>query len=120
MKDAFTVEDYEYIPSLNALKFVLVDTKLQKSCSLLLLYRKNNSNVKQYLETLKYVLNSCRIDVVFGDFNINYFNDTQCQPLMSLMESFHHIQIVTEPTLISSGSLLDHVYITPTIVDKTC
>ena len=53
---------------------------------------------------------------MFGDFNINYFNDTQCQPLMSLRESFHYIQIVTEPTFLSSGSLLDHVYITPSSV----
>ena len=53
---------------------------------------------------------------MFGDFNTNYFNDTQCQPLMSLVESFYCIKIVTEPTLISSGSLLDHVYITPSSI----
>jgi hypothetical protein len=49
--------------------------------------------------------------MVLGDFNINYFNETQSQPLRSFMESLNYIQIVTEPTFISTGSLLDHVYI---------
>ena len=30
------------------------------------------------------------------------------------MESFNYIQIVTKPTFISSGSLLDHVYVRST------
>ena len=66
------VENYEYIPTLNALKFDLVDTKLQESRSFLLLHRKNNSNVSQYMEALQYVISSYRIDMILGDFNINY------------------------------------------------
>ena len=41
VKPNLEVENYEYIPILNALKFDLVDTNLQESLSFLLLYRKN-------------------------------------------------------------------------------
>ena len=41
--------------------------------------------------------------------------ETQSQPLRSFMESLNYIQIVTEPTFISTGSLLDHVYIRRTL-----
>ena len=53
--------------------------------------------------------------MIFGDFNINYLNDNQVQPLKSLMEFLNYIQIVTKPTFISSGSLLDHVYVRSTV-----
>ena len=116
VKNTLKVEGYEYIPTLNALKFNLIDPKLQESCGVLLLYRKNNSNVSHYLEALEYVISSSRIDMVLGDFNINYFNETQSQPLTSLMESLNYTQIVTEPRFVSAGSLLDHVYIRPSFM----
>ena len=53
--------------------------------------------------------------MIFGDFNINYLNDNQVQPLKSLIESLNYIQIVTKHTFISSGSLLDHVYVRSTV-----
>ena len=77
---------------------------------------KNNYNVSQYIEALQYLLNIYRIDMVLGDFNINYFNRSHSQPLISLMESLNYTQIVTEPTFVSSGSLLDHVYVNPTSI----
>jgi hypothetical protein len=116
IRDTLQMVDYEYFPSLNALKFVLVDSKLQESRSFLLLYRKNNSNVSQYIEALQYLLNIYRIDMVLGDFNINFFNGTHSQSLISLMESLNYTQIVTEPTFVSAGSLLDHVYVKPTSI----
>ena len=70
------MKHYEYFSSLNAVKFVLLDLKLQQSRCFLLLYRKNNSNVSQYLEGLEYVLNNYIINIVLGDFNINCFNET--------------------------------------------
>ena len=33
------------------------------------------------------------------------------------MESLNYTQIVTKPTFISSGSLLDHVYVRPTVFE---
>ena len=65
IRDTLQMVDYEYFPSLNALKFVLVDTKLQESRSFLSLYKKN-SNVSQYLEALQYVLNIYVIDISLG------------------------------------------------------
>ncbi len=115
VKPNLEVENYEYIPILNALKFYLVDTNLQESQSFLLLYRKNNSIVSQHIEALQYVLNSSRIDMILGDFNINYLNEIHSQPL-SLIESLNYTQIVTEPTFVSAGTLLDHVYVRPTCI----
>ena len=66
---------------------------------------------------MKYILNSYNIHIILGDFNINYLYDNQVQPLNGLqflMESFNFTQIVTKPTFISSGSLLDHVYVRST------
>jgi hypothetical protein len=54
--------------------------------------------------------------MVLGDLNINFFNSTHSQSLISLMESLNYTQIVTEPTFISAGSLLDHVYVKPTSI----
>ena len=51
------------------------------------------------------------IDIILGDFNINIYNQNEIQPLATLMESLNYIQIVQSPTFVSSGSLLDHVYV---------
>ena len=114
IKNNSEMEDYEYIPSLNAVKFILKNVNVHEACCFLLLYRKNNSNVSQFMEMLEYVLNNSGVDMIFGDFNINYFNDTYSQPL-SLMESLNYTQIVSEPTFVSSGSLLD-VYVRQTSI----
>ena len=114
-RNTIEIRDYEYLSSLNALKFDLVNNKSQEIQTFLLLYRKQTSNVTQYIDCLNYVLNSYNIDMILGDFNINYFNDNQVQPLKSLMESLNYTQIVTKPTFISSGSLLDHVYVRSTV-----
>ena len=111
IKSTLTMVNQEFIPSLNALKFVLLQNSTQLSRCFLLLYRKNNSNVPQYLEAMAYTLHSFEIDTVLGDFKMNYLSETQCQSLMSLMDSLGYIQIVTEPTFVSSGSLLDRVYV---------
>ena len=46
-------EDNEYFSSVNALKFVIFSPTTQKRITLLLLYRKQSTNIKQYLENLK-------------------------------------------------------------------
>ena len=69
----------EYFPSLNGLKCEVVNYKSNEVRNFLLLYRKQNSNVLQYIECLQYLLTSTTVDIVFGDFNINYFNDDQVE-----------------------------------------
>ena len=56
-------------------------------------------------------MNSHEIDIILGDFNINYFNDNEMQQLNVLMGSSNYKQTVQSPTFISTGSLLDHVYV---------
>ena len=51
--------------------------------------------------------------MVFGDFNINYFSQNHSN---TLMESLNYSQIVTEPTFVSAGTLLDHVYVKTTSI----
>ena len=113
-RNTVEIREYEYLLSLNALKFDLVDCRSQETQTFLLLYWKQSSNILQYIDCLKYILNSYNIHIILGDFNINYLNDNQVQPHKSLMESFNFTQILTKPTFISSGSLLDHVYVSST------
>ena len=51
-----------------------------------------------------------KIDMIFGDFNINYHNESDSGQLRQIMDNFGHIQIVKNATFVSAGSLLDHVY----------
>jgi GTP:adenosylcobinamide-phosphate guanylyltransferase len=81
---------------------------------MLLLYRKNSSNVLQYVQDLRDILNSYPIDIIIGDFNINYLNDDAIEPLESLMNSLDYSQIVQSPTFVSAGSTLDQVYLKST------
>ena len=88
-RNTVEIREWEYFSSLNALKFDLVNSKSQEICAFILLFRKQTSNIIQYVNCLKYILNSYTIDIILGDYNINYFNDNQVQPLKSLMESFN-------------------------------
>jgi hypothetical protein len=54
--------------------------------------------------------------MVLGDFNINYFND-DISPLSQLFTALQYNQIVQQPTFLSSGSLLDHIYVKTSKLD---
>lgn len=111
-----TVEtnDHHYFPQVNAIKFTIVNTTTLLSCTMLVLYRKNSLNISQYVQDLRNILNSYPIDIIIGDFNMNYLNDNTIQPLKSLMNSLLYSQIVQSPTFVSAGSILDQIYIKPT------
>ena len=104
----------QYFPQLNAIKFTIINNTTQLSCTMLVLYRKNNSNISQYIQHLQDILNSYAIDIIIGDFNINFLNDDTVEPLNNLMNTLHYSQIVQVPTFVSAGSTLDQVYIKPT------
>ena len=77
----------------------------------LLLYRKHNTNVDNFIQNLRNILNEVSVDMVLGGFNVNYFSDKDSAELKSrLEESLDFQQVVKKPTFIS-GSLLDHVYV---------
>ncbi len=67
---------------------------------------------------MEYVIRNCNIDLIFGDFNIDYFHDNNISPLKNLFESLLYVQLVSKPTFVSSGSLLDHVYVKKSISHK--
>ena len=59
-------------------------------------------------------VNSHSIDIILGDFNINYFDgNTRLLHVLS-----NYIQIVSNSTHLS-GSLLDHVYIFKEFLSET-
>ena len=72
-QDAITLCDAEYFPSINGLKFLVKCARNTLSC--LLLYRKNGGNIQQLIACLEYIITSLDIDVIFEDFNIDYFNE---------------------------------------------
>ena len=113
IKDYIQITEHEYFSSINALKFVVTNSINQQNPSFLLLYRKQSTSIPLFISNLKYILNSNNIDVVLGDFNINYLNSDDIDNLSfkSLMNNFNFEQIVQQPTFISSGSLLDHIYV---------
>ncbi|CAB4037856.1 ATP-dependent DNA helicase PIF1, partial [Paramuricea clavata] len=116
-KDTITLCNTEYITSINGLRFLLNNSG-GNALSCLLLYRKHGGNIQQFIACLDYIITSLDIDVIFGDFNIDYFNEKNISSLKVLAESLNYVQLVSEPTFVSSGSLLDHVYVKQSISNK--
>ena len=110
-KENIEIEEYEYLAALNIVKFVVLDRTTQFKQRIVLPYRKQRSNIVHFLEGIRYILLSNIIDIVLGDFNINYLKDDDVKGLKSLMDSLEYTQVVESATFISSGSLLDHVYV---------
>ena len=113
-KENILMLDKQYISSIYALKFVIFDSVTHHRISFLLLYRKNTSNVHDYISKLSDLLNIFTVDIIMGDFNINYFNDSAITQLKQLMNFYAYIQVVQNATFVPSGSLLDHVYMKQT------
>lgn len=108
-RNAFHITDYQYFSSINGLKFVVHNQISQKSKVVLLLYRKHNSKIHQYVNTIKYLLTEFTFDIILGDFNVNYLNDSEVKELNNCMENYRFTQIVQSATFVSSGTLLDHI-----------
>ena len=106
------MKEIEYFPVINGLMLTIVFTR-QENCEMrfLFLYRKQSSNVHDFVNNLNYITTRYTIDVILGDFNINYFDDKESHNVKNTLESIlGYQQIVSKPTFLS-GSLLDHVYI---------
>ena len=56
--------------------------------------------------------------MVLGDFNINFYDETDSQHLQQMMNEANNSQIVEGVTFLSSLSLLDHVYVTQSLLDN--
>lgn len=78
---------------------------------------KNESSIQGFVSCLQHIITNCNIDIIFGDFNSDYFNENNYS-LKQLTESLNYVQLVNQPTFVSSGSLLDHVYVKQSIRNK--
>ena len=52
------------------------------------MYRKNNTNVHEYINNLNELLSVSSIGIIMGDFNINYFNDTTITQIKEVMNFY--------------------------------
>jgi len=110
-KQNIVITHQQYINSINGFKVDVLDSNTQQTLSLLILYRKQSTNYLEYTTNLSHIENDYDIDIVLGDFNVNYFNDNDINPLKSVMNSLNYTQIVQQPTFIFSGTLLDQAYL---------
>ena len=77
------------------------------SFKLLILYRKNNCSVNEFLQALTYIIQSKQSDIILGDFNGNCLQKNNICPRF---QSEGLRQIVTGSTHVR-GSLLDYIYV---------
>ena len=55
--------------------------------------------MRQYVDQIKHILTHNSIDVILGDFNINYLNNSESKVLKTLMEdTLQYTQIDKSPT----------------------
>ena len=53
------------------------------------MYRKNNTNLHEYINNLNELPSVSSIDdIIMGDFNINYFNDTTITQIKEVMNFY--------------------------------
>ena len=105
------IAQHDYFPLINGLKFVVLNSTNGVKHSFLVIYRKQSRTIPGLITELEDILYNDDIDVFLGDFNINYMNSDDCNPLKLMMQSLNFEQVVKEPTFISSGTLLDHIYL---------
>jgi len=117
-KENIDVLQMEYFPDINGLICKLNFSRNQ-TMTFLLIYRKNNPNVACYVENMNNILRAHTIDIVLGDFNLDYLNESNTILLRHLMNSHCYTQIVDTPTFISAGSLLDHVFVKQSFQNTT-
>lgn len=108
----------QYFLAINGLMFDVLNSITNRGITMLLVYRKNNSNIMQYINHLSNILQIHTIDIILGDLNINYFKELPTLPLKELVNYYGYIQIVDTATFVSAGTLLDHVYVKQSLCDK--
>lgn len=117
-KHNITILEKQYFPTINDSQFNVFNSNTGKMTSFLLIYKKNSTNTTQYADSLNNNLRTHTMDIIFGDLNINYFDEFGIMSLKELMNSYGYIQIVNKPTFVSAGSLLDQVYVNQFLSNK--
>ena len=75
-----------------------------------MLYRPKSTHKLQFVMNVENIISSNDVDIILGDFDMNYFNDSDFILLQSIIRS-GYVQVVSDATFIASRSLLDHVYV---------
>lgn len=117
-KHNINILEKQYFPTINDSQFNVFNSNTGKMTSFLLIYKKNSTNTTQYADSLNNNLRTHTMDIIFGDLNINYFDEFGIMSLKELMNSYGYIQIVNKPTFVSAGSLLDQVYVNQFLSNK--
>ena len=75
---------------------------------MLVLHRKINSNIAEFVGYVTYLAITKHVDLILGDFNEDSLLNER--PITTSLQSLGFTQIVSEPTHIR-GACLDHIYI---------
>ena len=98
LRNTIHMIDVVYFSTVNALSFVLCSSKSENRKSVLLLYREHGSSVQNFLQNLQRIITTIPIDIILGDFNINYVDDNEAKELHNSMQTLQYVQIVKSPT----------------------
>ena len=113
---AVVASDKRFFPEVNG---VLVDLSKEKiRVNMLLLYHPKDMDPLLFCKNVENVVSSHEIKIVLGDFNINCYDETDSQHLKQIMNAANDSKIVKGTTFVSSGSLLDHVYMKQNLLDN--
>ena len=87
-KTTVYIREKEYLPVINGLMFTTIFTG-RENCEMtfLFLYRKQAFNVHDFVNNLAHITNWYTIDVILGNFNINYFDEKESHNLRNILES---------------------------------
>ena len=106
-KNSFTCLEQENYNAVLYIKFAITVSSL-KQFSMLVLYRKINSNIAEFVGYVTYLAITKHVDLILGDFNKDsLLNEI---PITKSLKFLGFTQIVSEPTHIR-GACLDHIYI---------
>ena len=106
-KNSFTCLEQENYNAVLYIKFATTLSSLNQF-SMLVLYRKNNSNIAKFVGYVIYLAITKHVDLILGDFNEDSLLNER--PITTSLQSLGFTQIVSEPTHIR-GACLDHIYI---------
>ena len=106
-KNSFTCLEQENYNAVLYIKFATTLSSLNQF-SMLVLYRKNNSNIAEFVGYVIYLAITKHVDLILGDFNEDSLLNER--PITTSLQSLGFTQIVSEPTHIR-GACLDHIYI---------
>ena len=106
-KNSFTCLEQENYNAVLYIKFATTLSSLNQF-SMLVLYRKINSNIVEFVGYVTYLVITKHVDLILGDFNEDSLLNER--PITTSLQSLGFTQIVSEPTHIR-GACLDHIYI---------